>query len=53
MAPPLESPMLKMFRMAIFRGSMKNAKCVLGYFIEFSIIIKSANMIINNIMFIQ
>ena len=52
---------LKMFRMAIFRGPMMNAKCVqpyiyiLGYFIEFefSIVIKSANMIINIIMFIQ
>ena len=44
---------LKMFRMAIFRGPIKNAKCVLEYFIEFSIVIKSANMIMNNIMFIQ
>ena len=51
--------MLKMFGMAIFRGPIKNAKCVqsyvyiLGYFVESSVVIKRANMIMNNVMFIQ
>ena len=51
---------LKMFRIAIFKGPMKNAKCVepysfisSSYFAEFSINKKCKQGYMYNIMFIQ